>query len=190
MRFTAGLLTAAMLAGCGGDPPPRSIPRIDPSQVGPQGPGRASIDAAARGGPTAGSPGAVFGSGISDEQDFDAVASRETIESDAERIARQRDRYRLIAPTTLPSRDERAGPSIVEYALSTVHPPGRQVYRRFRLFRRSHVASCSKYGSSDLAQEAFLSLGGPQKDRENLDPDGDGYACGWDPGPFREVAGR
>ena len=39
--------------------------------------------------------------------------------------------------------------------------------------------------SSDLAQKAFLSRGGPERDILLLDPDGDGFACKWDPRPFR-----
>jgi hypothetical protein len=30
-----------------------------------------------------------------------------------------------------------------------------------------------------------LSNGGPERDRLGLDPDGDGFACYWDPTPFR-----
>ena len=36
--------------------------------------------------------------GISDEQDFAAVAARETIESDKERLARNRAQYQVIRP--------------------------------------------------------------------------------------------
>ena len=37
-------------------------------------------------------------SSISDEQDFAAVAARETIESDKERLARNRAQYQVIRP--------------------------------------------------------------------------------------------
>ena len=33
--------------------------------------------------------------------------------------------------------------------------------------------------------KAFLEAGGPKRDRKGLDPDGDGFACAWDPRPFR-----
>ena len=39
--------------------------------------------------------------------------------------------------------------------------------------------------SDAAAQEAFLKAGGPERDRYGLDPDGDGFACRWDPTPFR-----
>ena len=124
---------------------------------------------------------------ISDEQDFDAVAARETIESDAERIARNRAQYTVIQPGALPVRPGESGPNIVEYALATNHPPGVQLYRRSGLRFTDPLVACARYGSPDRAQEAFLAAGGPERDRRGLDPDGDGYACGWDPRPFRAV---
>ncbi|WP_050527298.1 hypothetical protein [Pseudorhodobacter aquimaris] len=129
--------------------------------------------------------GEMRSGGISDEQNFDAVAGRETIESDAERLARQRAQYEVIAPTALPQRSGDIGPNIVEFALSTTHAPGTQMYKRGGLFTRDPLVTCAKYASPDLAQEAFLANGGPARDREGLDPDGDGFACGWDPRPFR-----
>lgn len=123
--------------------------------------------------------------GISDEQDFDAVAARETIESDAERIARARAQYQVIQPGALPTRTGASGPSIVAFALATTHAPGTPMYRRSGFGNRDPFANCGRYASADLAQEAFLEAGGPERDRQGLDPDGDGFVCGWDPRPFR-----
>ena len=120
---------------------------------------------------------------ISDEQDFGAVSSRETIESDKERIARNRANYEVVQPTALPQRTGNTGPNIVAFALSTTHAPGTPMYRRSGF--GGNGSACSRYGSSDLAQEAFLAEGGPDRDRKGLDPDGDGFACGWDPRAFR-----
>lgn len=122
--------------------------------------------------------------GISDEQDFAAVSQRETIESDAERLARNRAQYTVIQPTAVPERTE-TGPNIVAYALSTTHNPGTQVHSRSSLRFTDPMAACARYASPDLAQQAFLAAGGPERDRRGLDPDGDGFACAWDPRPFR-----
>ncbi len=32
--------------------------------------------------------------------------------------------------------------------------------------------------------------GGPERDQFGIDPDGDGYACRWDPSPFRKAVGN
>jgi hypothetical protein len=127
--------------------------------------------------------------GISDEQSFDAVASRETIASDAERIQANRQVRQEVVPTTLPERGS-GRPNVVAYALATSHPLGSKVYRRDGTSTtRQFTRECGKYASSDLAQEAFLSMGGPQRDRRGMDPDGDGYACFWDPSPYRAARG-
>jgi hypothetical protein len=124
-------------------------------------------------------------SGISDEQDFNAVASRETIESDAQRLARNRAQYEVIQPGALPQRSGNAGANVVEFAMSTSHAPGTAVYKRSAIGLANPDRACSRYPSADLAQQAFLEAGGPDRDRRGLDPDGDGYACSWDPRPFR-----
>lgn len=127
---------------------------------------------------------------ISDEQSFQAVSARESIESDAERLERQRAAYVQVEATPVPQRTGNAGPNIVAYALSTTNAKGQPVYSRGLFTSDSRAArNCAQYPSPDLAQIAFLKAGGPQKDRMSLDPDGDGYACGWDPAPFRAVRG-
>lgn len=123
--------------------------------------------------------------GISDEQDFEAVKARQTIQSDAARIAQNRSQYQVVQPGALPQRPGDTGPNIVEYALATTHAPGVQMHKRSGFRVGSAAAACAKFTSSDQAQEAFLAKGGPDKDRLGLDPDGDGYACDWDPRPFR-----
>ena len=124
--------------------------------------------------------------GISDEQEFSAVAARETIESDAERLARNRAQYEVIQPGALPQRTgAEGGPNIVTFAMSTSHLPGTAVYSRGGISLSNPQKACARFASPDLAQEAFLDAGGPDRDRKGLDPDGDGYACSWDPRPFR-----
>ena len=94
----------------------------------------------------------------------------------------------IVAPTDVPTRPRSTGPNIIEYALATSHPVGTQVYRRSPFGRNRHEANCLSYQSDDLAQQAFLSMGGPERDRQNLDPDGDGYACNWNPNIYRNAA--
>lgn len=129
---------------------------------------------------------AVVNPTISDENDFEAVKARETIESDKARIERNRAQYQVDQPTALPERSgDVGGAAIVQFALSTSHPVGTQMYKRSSLRLKSPEAACAAYASPDQAQEEFLAAGGPERDRKGLDADGDGYACGWNPGPFR-----
>lgn len=123
--------------------------------------------------------------GVSDEQDFEAVSARETIESDKARIEANRAQYVVVQPGDLPVRPGDTGPNIVEFALRTTNPIGVALYDRTGIALMRHEAACAKYASPDQAQQDFLASGGPERDRKNLDPDGDGFACSWDPTPFR-----
>lgn len=131
--------------------------------------------------------GAVIGANpkISDENDFAAVSQRETIESDKARIERNKSQYVVVQPGALPTRTGEEGPNIVQFALSTTHAPGTPVYTRRSLGRKDPTAACARFNSPDIAQEEFLRAGGPEKDKAGVDPDGDGFACAWDPRPFR-----
>lgn len=126
--------------------------------------------------------------GISDEQDFEAVSTRETIESDAQRrqaaIAAQQE----IAPQPLPQRPVDTGPNIVEFALNAPNVRGQEWYSRSLLSGQSRFQrNCAAYATADDAQRDFLARGGPERDRLGIDPDGDGFACGWDPAPFQRA---
>ncbi|MBB97118.1 MAG: hypothetical protein CML68_21285 [Rhodobacteraceae bacterium] len=139
--------------------------------------------------PTNAAPETYTSTGISDENDFQAVASRESIASDAQRLAQQRSQFEVITPTAVPGRPGGSSdPNIVQYALSTNHARGTRMYTRSGINLASRAQrNCAKYSSADLAQTDFLARGGPDRDRLSLDPDGDGYACGWDPAPFRKA---
>ncbi len=126
--------------------------------------------------------------GLSDENDFFAVTARRSIQEDAAQLERNRASYRQIEPAPLPERKGASTPNIAAYALGTSNPVGNRIYSRsgFNLEAKAR-RNCAKYPSPDQAQIAFLAAGGPEKDRHGLDPDGDGYACSWDPAPFRVV---
>ncbi|MEM9579279.1 MAG: hypothetical protein AAF891_01220 [Pseudomonadota bacterium] len=126
--------------------------------------------------------------GISAENDFGAVSGQRSIEADAALQAQNRSQYQVIQPTALPTRTGAAGPNIVQYALQSNNPRGQRVYQRSGFnAQRKFQRNCAQYASPDQAQQAFLAAGGPQRDKQGLDPDGDGYACAWDPAPFRSA---
>lgn len=135
-------------------------------------------------------PALQSAAGISDENDFAAVSDRQTISSDAERLARNRAEFQVIEPTALPTRAGPAQPNIVEFALATSNPRGTSIHRRTGFFDSAArtARNCARFASPDRAQIEFLSSGGPQRDRRGLDPDGDGFACSWDPARFRQAA--
>ena len=101
---------------------------------------------------------------LSDEQDFEAVSARESIESDAERRARQQSEYQVVAPSAVPERPKDTGPNIVAFALETRNVLGQKLYRRSPVNAEArYERACARYTSADLAQAAFLEMGGPEK---------------------------
>ena len=127
-------------------------------------------------------------SGISAENSFEAVDEIRNIKEDADLIAQNRARYKVLDVEKLPERSGESEPNIVAYALATSHPVGTKVFARSGLnLDTRNFRNCAKYSFPDLAQIDFLSKGGPERDSLALDPDGDGYACDWDPTPFRKA---
>ena len=126
---------------------------------------------------------------ISDEQDFQAVSSRETIESDKARIEANKAQYQQIAPTELPERTAGGVSPIIDYALNAPNRLGQAIYDRRTTSPEAHQKACLRYPTPEAAQEAFLKAGGPKRDGKKLDPDGDGFACDWDPTPFQKARG-
>ncbi|MGC1496433.1 MAG: hypothetical protein WA790_11550 [Sulfitobacter sp.] len=133
-------------------------------------------------------PAVINSAGISNENNFDAVSGQRSIGDDAARLASNRAQYQVVQPEALPDRGD-AGPNIVAYALQNKHARGTQIYRRIGLNKASKFArACAEFSHADQAQIEFLSQGGPTRDRKGMDPDGDGFACDWDPTPFRRAA--
>lgn len=133
-------------------------------------------------------PAVIDSAGISNENNFDAVSGQRSIGDDAARIAANRAQYQVVQPEALPDRAD-AGPNIVAFALESKHALGTQIYKRIGLNKASKYArACAEYSHPDQAQIAFLAAGGPTRDRSGMDPDGDGFACEWDPTPFRRAA--
>jgi hypothetical protein len=128
--------------------------------------------------------------GISDEQDFSAVSTRQSIESDAARRAQQAAQYQVVQPTSLPTPPANTGPNIVAYALAAPNRVGQPWYSRFVFAGSRYNRNCGAYRSADEAQQQFLARGGPERDPLGIDPDGDGFACAWDPAPFLAAVGR
>lgn len=131
----------------------------------------------------------IDNTGISDEQDFAAVSSRESIASDQERLAQNRAAYQQVQPTALPARTgaSEAAVDLVQYALKAPNRKGETIYPRSRIALTNSEKSCARHATPEAAQQAFLKSGGPRRDPKNLDPDGDGFACFWDPTPFQQA---
>ncbi len=73
------------------------------------------------------------------------------------------------------------GVNVIEFARTTNNRVGEKLYSR-----SGKKGSC-RFSSNDAAQRKFLENGGPQSDPLGLDPDGDGFACKFDPSYYRSL---
>ena len=98
-------------------------------------------------------------------------------------LAEARANRVVIEPGQLPTAV--ADVNIAAFARETTNLVGERQYRRPVIRTRS--SECRKFNSSDDAQRYFLANGGPQEDPLNLDGDGDGFACAWNPQIYRQL---
>ncbi|QHQ34029.1 hypothetical protein [Algicella marina] len=143
-------------------------------------------------------PGTGPGAGLPDDiginpndQSIDLNQSSQAEQKRQREIAEQR---RLLAQQQLvivqPEAVEQVDPNanVAKFARETTHPKGTKVYNRPAFRDRVQSASvCRRFSSDDDAQRQFLANGGPTTDRFNLDPDGDGFACRFDPETYRKL---
>ena len=78
--------------------------------------------------------------------------------------------------------------NIATFARSTNNKKGESVYARRSFQTFDHWTECAFFNTNENAQRFFLRNGGPTLDLKNLDPDGDGFACAWDPVIYRQLA--
>ena len=76
--------------------------------------------------------------------------------------------------------------NLAVFARSVSNRIGERIY--FRNFTSANVISnCKKFSNKNAAQIFFLKNGGPKNDFYNIDVDGDGFACKWDPAIYRKI---
>ena len=107
----------------------------------------------------------------------------------AEFLSEARKKRIIIAPEQIEQPDRNSNVNLALYARQTPNLVGKKLY--LRLSRKSKKSnSCLRFLSQEDSQRFFLEKGGPEKDLWNLDPDGDGFACEWDPEPYRKFYGE
>lgn len=88
--------------------------------------------------------------------------------------------------TAAPVTASGATPVLVRYAHQESQNPGQTKYPRSGVSANAAARACLAFPSVNAAQTAFIAAGGPVIDPRGLDPDGDGFVCGWDPRPYRQ----
>ena len=113
-----------------------------------------------------------------EQQKIDAAVAQQQLDS-------ARSQLVVVQPGNLPNRVD--GVNVALYAQQSTNALGQRAFDRTVGARVAGVGACGRYRDPDAAQRAFLGAGGPQSDRLGLDPDGDGFACSFDPAPYRAL---
>ena len=97
-----------------------------------------------------------------------------------------RQKRRVIQPEEIENLSKKLLINLALYARQTSNAVGEKIYIRPPI-KKEKLDPCLRFVSSEDAQRFFLKKSGPQKDFWNLDPDGDGFACKWNPDQYRKL---
>ena len=106
-------------------------------------------------------------------------AAKRLIELKKKRVVLELDdKEKNIEKTTL---------NLALYARINKNKLGKKIYRRHPILDMNKPG-CSQFSSGNEAQIFFLKNGGPKNDYYQLDNDGDGFACKWNPEIYRKIS--
>ena len=115
--------------------------------------------------------------------------SQEQQKVEREQAAQRREELkagRVVLEATGKEKIATKSVNLAVFARSVSNKLGEKIY--YRNFVSSDAGSgCKKFSNKNAAQIFFLENGGPKNDFYNMDVDGDGFACKWDPAIYRKI---
>ena len=115
--------------------------------------------------------------------------SQEQQKLEREKAAKRREKLkegRVILEVNVKEKIAAKSVNLAVFARSVSNEIGEKIY--FRSFLGTDINStCKKFLNKNAAQIFFLKNGGPKNDYHNIDTDGDGFACKWDPEIYRKI---
>ena len=115
--------------------------------------------------------------------------SQEQQKVEREEAAKRREELkagRVVLEATHKEKIERQSVNLAVFARSVSNKLGEKIYYR-NFIRNDDGLDCKKFSNKNAAQIFFLENGGPKNDFHNIDADGDGFACKWDPEIYRKI---
>ena len=115
--------------------------------------------------------------------------SQEQQKVEREQAAKRREELKAGRVVLEANSKEKIGAKSVNlavFARSVSNKVGEKVYFR-NILSTDLKSSCKKFSNKNEAQIFFLKNGGPKNDYHNIDEDGDGFACKWDPEIYRKI---
>ena len=132
--------------------------------------------------------------GTSDLKTSDGVLdlsqfSQEQQKVEREQAAKRREELkagRVVLEADHKEKIKRQSVNLAVFARSVSNKLGEKIYYRNSISSYAGLG-CKKFSDKNAAQIFFLKNGGPKNDYHNLDMDGDGFACKWDPSIYRKI---
>ena len=115
--------------------------------------------------------------------------SQEQQKVEREQAAKRREELkagRVVLEANHKEKIKRQSVNLAVFARSVSNKLGEKIYYR-NFIVRDTGSGCKKFSNKNDAQIFFLENGGPKNDFHNIDADGDGFACKWDPEIYRKI---
>ena len=115
--------------------------------------------------------------------------SQEQQKVDREQAAKRREELkegRVVLEVNSKEKIRIKSINLAVFARSVSNNIGEKIYYRNFLSNENN-SNCKKFSNKNAAQIFFLENGGPKNDYHNIDVDGDGFACSWDPSIYRKI---
>ena len=115
--------------------------------------------------------------------------SQEQQKVEREQAAKRREELkagRVVLEANHKEKIKRQSVNLAVFARSVSNKLGEKIYYR-NFISNSAASGCKKFFNKNAAQIFFLENGGPKNDFYNMDVDGDGFACKWDPAIYRKI---
>ncbi|MDG2474569.1 MAG: hypothetical protein P8M50_04730 [Paracoccaceae bacterium] len=107
--------------------------------------------------------------------------------AEAEKLLLEAKKKRtVVEPNQTDDLDQKSEVNIALYARQNLNAVGNKIFNRIQT-KKNNSDPCLRFLSADDAQRFFLEKNGPDSDFWNLDPDGDGFACKWNPEQYRKL---
>jgi hypothetical protein len=127
------------------------------------------------------------GDGILDLSQFSQEQQKKEREEAAKELTELKENRVILK---LDDKEKNIQPGAINlalYARLNKNTLGKKLYARHP-FLNANKPGCSQFLSGNSAQIFFLKNGGPKNDYHQLDNDGDGFACNWNPEIYRRIS--
>ncbi|OUX41342.1 hypothetical protein CBE37_05010 [bacterium TMED277] len=129
------------------------------------------------------------GDGFLDLSQFSLEQQKIEREEAAKKLAELKEKRIVLQLNDKEKNIENITVNLALYARTNKNQLGKKIHKRHPILD-INKPGCSQFGNGNTAQIFFLKNGGPKNDYYQLDNDGDGFACNWNPEIYRKIIAK